>query len=315
MTILTDPQCRALTFIRAANHGNSSPTAEAVLEWVERPDITPGKVTRRTVKAPTSEIDRGGFEPGSGMGKLMAAAAAESMAPTFEIFRKHALNSMSSLSGLASLGSLWQSERVITEREPDETIIEQLLRFQWIRTNATGTGLVLAELGRALLRADADDIDNTEVVVLEGGDPLAWGSLVGTIAGIGECIIVDPYLKVEQFLDIAKFTGTTRVILKRPDRTAHVVAWQVHQALPDANVEIRTANADLLHDRYIVGDTTVYTLGCSLGGVGRKPTTLIELTGSVADFVRETVEDWWSAAEPIGDPPQGSAVDEPGSPE
>lgn len=46
----------------------------------------------------------------------------------------------------------------------------------------------------------------------------------------------------------------------------------------------------------------VYTLGCSLNGVGRKPTTLVPLRGDVADRVRAIVEGWWDSAEPLGDP-------------
>ena len=39
----------------------------------------------------------------------------------------------------------------------------------------------------------------------------------------------------------------------------------------------------VLREVHIVGDTAVYTLSCSLNGLGRKPTTLVPLTGDVAD--------------------------------
>ncbi len=138
--------------------------------------------------------------------------------------------------------------------------------------------------------------------MLDGQDPLAWGSLVGTIAEIGDCLIVDPYLKAEQFLDVAKFTGTTRVILKRPNSDGELVRWQLYQALPGLSVNIRIIDPQHIHDRYIVGETAVYTLGCSLVGVGRKPTTLIPMTGEPADRIRAIVEGWWDMAEPVGEP-------------
>ena len=82
-------------------------------------------------------------------------------------------------SQLGALANLFEGERVIEEREPDETVIEQVQRFRWVRISSTGAGLVLTELGRALLRADKDQSTTSEVTILDGQDPLAWGSLVG----------------------------------------------------------------------------------------------------------------------------------------
>jgi hypothetical protein len=206
-------------------------------------------------------------------------------------------------SQLGALANLFEGERVIEEREPDETVIEQVQRFRWFRISSTGAGLVLTELGRALLRADTDQSTTSEVTILDGQDPLAWGSLVGTIAEIGECLIVDPYLKAEQFLDIAKFTGTTRVILKRPRSESELIRWRMYQAIPEVSVDIRIAEPQHLHDRYIVGENAVYGLGCSLNGVARKPTILVPLTGQVADHIRAIVEEWWDTAEPVGESP------------
>lgn len=306
MTILTDPQRRVLTYVQAANHGSYAPTPREVAEWVERPDIQRGKVTRRTVKTPGIRMPgalSAGLAGGSGLASLSKALEEASRRTTGFV-----LPTMPQTRGLAHL---WEEERVVEEREPDETLIEQVQRFRWIRPSSTGAGLVLTELGRALLRSDADQSAASDVTVLDGQDPLAWGSLVGTIAEIGECVIVDPYLKPEQFLDIAKFTGTTRVILRRPNSERDLVRWRVHQALPEVSVDIRTIDPQHIHDRYIVGETAVYGLGCSLAGVGRKPTTLVPMTGQVADHIRAIVEEWWDAAVPVGEPP--AAEQEPDS--
>jgi hypothetical protein len=305
MTVLNDVQRRVLVFIQAANHGGCSPTPEDVMEWVERPDLKSGKVTKR--RAQTSGL------PGA---NLAASQIAEwinrDMAKSVESIRKQ-MNEVlvPAAMKMASFSNLWPSEWVVEEREPDETVIEQVQRFRWVRASSTGAGLLLTELGRALLRADSDQITAAEITVLGGDDPLAWGSLVGTIAEARACLIVDPYLKLEQLLDIAQFTGTARVLMRRPTKESELVAWRVCLASPDLNVEMRIADRQHLHDRFIVGETAVYTLGCSLNGVGRKPTTLAPLTGDVADQIRVTVEGWWDAAEPIGDPPVAEAEPQP----
>lgn len=302
MEILNEDQRRLLTYIRAANHGGYSPTPDETLEWVLRPDLTPGKVTRRRVPSPGTVAPLstfGNFSESPAMIKLMESATrdlAKSIKPIVDqvLAMQPALN----------IGQLLAAtERVIEEREPDETLVEQAQRFRWIEPSATGAGLMLTGLGRALLRSDADLATASEITMLAGDDPLAWGALVETIADVGRCLIVDRYLKPDQFLEIAKFTGTTRVILGRPGSANGLIPWQMYQALPDVNIDVRVVDPKLLHDRYIVGETAVYQLGCSLNGVGLKPTTLVPLTGPVADFVRDHVDGLWGSAEPVGTPP------------
>lgn len=300
MSIINENQRLVLSFIQAANHGGYSPTPDEVGEWVERPGLKAGKVTRRTVRNPGAATT-GAY---SSAFALFDESASRNLAKTLEDINRNFLRSIGPVaSQLGALSNLWGNERVIEEREPDETVVQQVQRFRWVRASSTGVGLVLTALGLALLRADTDQSAASEVTVLDGEDPLAWGALVGTIAEIGECLIVDPYLKAEQFLDIAKFTGTTRVILRRPAKERELVSWRIHQALPDVSVDIRIVDPQLIHDRYIVGENAVYGLGCSLSGVGRKPTTLVPMTGPVADHIRSIVEGWWEVAEPVGDPP------------
>lgn len=278
VTILNDDQRRVLTFIRAANHGGYSPPPAEVLEWALRPDLKQGKVTRRQVRP---------------WGPLSAQAAHLQMMEALK----------PSISSFVSIARLWDDGEV-EEREPDETLIEQVLRFRWVKRSADGTGLLLTQLGSALLRADADLTTAAEITVLGSDDPLAWGSLVGIIAEAGDCVIVDPYLKLDQLLTLAQFTSTSRVIMRRPNKDSELAAWRVCLASPDLKVEMRMGDPKLLHDRFIVSETAVYTLGCSLNIVGRKPTTLAPLTGEVAEQIRTTVEGWWGAAEPIGEPPE-----------
>jgi hypothetical protein len=297
MTVLNETQRRVLTFIQASNHGGYSPTPDEVIEWAERPGLKPGKVTRRTVQTP------GAVGVGLAASRIMESINLDNMKAMESVRTKMYEAVLPVTAKLADFSNLWSGERVIEEREPDETLIEQVRRFRWVKATSAGSGLQLTELGSALLRADTDLTTAAEVTVLGGDDPLAWGSLVGTIAEAGQCLIVDPYLKLDQLLVLAQFTSTARVLMRRPNKDTELVPWRVCLASPDLNVAMRVADPKLLHDRYIVGDTDVYTLGCSLNGVGRKPTTLVPLSGDVADQVRAIAEGWWDLAEPLGGPP------------
>lgn len=311
MSVLNDGQRRALTFIQGANHGGYSPTSEEVLEWVLRPKIRPGKVTRRRVTAPSLDLERG--FGGAGGIQTLGYDIAKAIAPWSEQFRATSDQIAATLSVIGSAGIRPDllSDHWVEDREPDETILEQMQRFRWIKSSSEGPGVLLTDLGRALLRADAADLSSsTEVTILGGDDPLAWSSVVGTIAEVGECLIVDPYLQIDQLLAIAQHTSATRVLMRRPDKDTKLVPWRICMASPDIQVTMRVASPSLLHDRFIVGETEVWTLGCSLNGVGRKPTTLVPLTGPVADQIRSIAEGWWEASEPIGDPPEPAPTGE-----
>lgn len=121
--------------------------------------------------------------------KKMMESLNQDLAKSMQPFMEH----LRATQPRIDFATLFPAERVIEEREPDETLIEQAQRLRWIEPSATGAGLVLSGLGRALLPNDADLTTASEITVLDGNDPLAWGALVATIADAGACVIVDPY--------------------------------------------------------------------------------------------------------------------------
>lgn len=173
-------------------------------------------------------------------------------------------------------------------------------RLSWLAKDDRG-GLTLTPLSRALLRADVleqMDEDNAQVVVLGGDDPLAYGRLLGHIAEAGDVLVVDSWLKPEQLLDLLTRTDATRFLVCGTRRSEEV-AMQAILALPDwpAGIELRKTAPKTLHDRYLVSDSVVYSLGTSLNSVGQNPTLLIQLPEIAADPVRAAAEAWWAGAD------------------
>src|SRR3954451_2945465 len=118
-TILNDAQRRILTYIQAANHGGYSPTAEDVVEWVERPDLKRGKVTLRRLD-PMGPVSSAVFA-----GRYLESIH-EDLQKSFAPFYEHLQDSASKANVLGSFTN-WMAnhEHSIEEREPDETLIEQ----------------------------------------------------------------------------------------------------------------------------------------------------------------------------------------------
>jgi hypothetical protein len=83
---------------------------------------------------------------------------------------------------------------------PAENIVDCLVRLKWVNKDDHGT-LGLTPLGRALLRNHETAESTTEaydVVVLDSHDELSYPMLIRTLAEVGEALLIDPYLRLEQ---------------------------------------------------------------------------------------------------------------------
>ncbi|MGZ9829488.1 hypothetical protein ACXYTP_21465 [Tsukamurella ocularis] len=294
-SIIGAEQHRAMTFIRTANLGGYLPTEQEVDAWLDQPGRIPGKVTRERVVSPIAAA----LGKPSSVGAFFNAAMGVDYKPMSEIMNqwtpKFAVDS-------PPWWMKFEEPRYIERREPDETVLEQLLRLMWLEE--IDGGLRLSELGQALYRADGERDSGDEVQLIGGSeDPLAWASLVGFLTELGECTIIDPYLKAPQYMPLAQLTEVSRIVIGPKVSKGELAALQVAHAGLDSNVEIRR-HTDGMHDRFIVARDRVYTLGCSLNGVGKNPTTLIRLYGEIADSARRIADAMWEAATPL-DLPKG----------
>ncbi|AUN42564.1 hypothetical protein [Tsukamurella tyrosinosolvens] len=306
--ILNDDQRRVLTFIREVNDGGFSPSGEDVTEWFERPDVLPGKVTVEIVEFPWEQLSKAAMRNNV---KSPFAAFTEQMAGVSKI--AETMNSMTSqfkwLTDPPAMPEIARPDfaralsqpRTRTRREPDETLIEQLTRLRWITTNSTGTGLRLTDLGKALLRSDQQRSSDDNVLVLHDDGPLAWASLLAEIGDAGNCTIVDPYLRAPELARFIEFSSIKRVIVGPNLKEKGLLPLRVllRDLPPDQDVEVRVGSNDHLHDRFIVGERAVYSLGVSGDNIGKKLSTLKEMSAEIADTIREAVEKWWDAATPL----------------
>lgn len=79
----------------------------------------------------------------------------------------------------------------------------------------------------------------------------------------------------------------------------------------DRAIELRVADKGVLHDRLIVGEGFVDTIGTSINTVGRQhPTVLTPLPSPAADTMREQAEKWWADAKSLAKWPPPEAPGE-----
>lgn len=262
MEIFTEAEHRALAFVSAANRGGYRPTTGELHVWLTVPIHRRGQFSQsREQRAKMDEVEL-----------------------WYETNYPEAANRIA---------------------DP-EALTGHLIRLMWLEADERNS-LGLTPLGRALLRTVEADEGNSEVptaVVLGAQNELAYPMLISRLVEAGRGLLIDPYLRLEQLLDVRTHTSIMRVLisgkLKKEDREAMAVLIKSGAAAADGPIELRVADKDVLHDRLIVGEGFVDTIGTSLNTVGRQhPTVLSPLPSAAANTMREQAEKWWADAEPL----------------
>lgn len=329
MQILTPDQYKALSFVAAANRGGNRPNAKQVREWMLAPAplpgkpgplITPGKpaVYRSTWR---ENLFPGLSTPGDSLAELLgsvggvsALSGANSVAKLLKTLGIDNTLSAAKSAALRNFASpvaptnLFRRELVEPEVPPEygppipaESFIDHLVRLEWLDQDERKS-LGVTPLGRALMRSaeyDESDSEALEVEVLNSNDEMAYPSFVRRLAEMGDALLIDPYLRLEQLLVVKAYTTVSRVLIsariKQEERAAMAV---LVSSGGDHEIELRVAGNGVLHDRMIVGRDSVLTIGTSINTIGRQhPTVLTPLPEVAADVFREHAEGWWDEAD------------------
>lgn len=180
----------------------------------------------------------------------------------------------------------------------NETVLQFIRRVRLIDEEAGGVRLT--RLGRIILSGASEQEAAeklAEDVVLAAGDPFATVDLLRAVRRAGSCLLVDPYCREPQLLDIVRYTETTRVLIG-PDAARDDFALILGAVRPPREIELRVTSD--VHDRHVIPEIgPVLTFGASLNRVGRgKPSILVQLTADLSSSVRATYEELWKGADP-----------------
>lgn len=320
--IVNDEQRRALEFIATANRGGYRPTGREINQWRLNPDPLParrGKLLEAAVPAvPERRVPKS--QPLVGSHVLAGLDTLGSSKVLADFLRQETVMGKS-LKTLATSGVFDQVNRLfaaeyrtipgkpgkpaVYAEKPPEKFLAHLRRLGWVERDDRG-GYGVTRLGHALLRAEADvDTEGEEsaVMVLEASDELAYGRVLGVVAECGDAYVLDPYLGADELTFILKYTNACRFLVSKkvgPARLAEL-AFQIELTPLNAGGVRRQLRAGTFHDRWVIGDHTVYGLGSSLNGVGVSMTTLVPMPDTAARVIRDEAENLWSQGEVIAE--------------
>lgn len=312
--IVGSDQLRVLTFVHSCNRSHYDPTITEIGAWLRSPAPRDAVYETRPRAMPRRQEPRAGvlrtqsnlFGGIKAQDILVTAGFTSGVAAAI----KKNWGGITVQPGLFNvLGRAADASRVErVQVKPPETSTEHLLRLGWLRLVAAESDRVrLTPLGLALLRSaelDEEEAEQASVVVLGSNDALAYPSLIGHLAELGEGLLVDPYLRLEQLAQLVTHTRLDRLLVSNKDKSALARAAQIGVYLASSEVprpvEVR-ASPDL-HDRVVVADEgTIHTIGSSLNAIGRGSATVFTpLPAAAADALRDVYEQLWADADLVG---------------
>lgn len=187
-----------------------------------------------------------------------------------------------------------------TETVGGETFTQYGARLGWF---TAGSDVEVTAVGRALLKAlNSPTLGETSAdvfeIVLEADDPFAYPQALSALSVARDALLVEPYFRFQQLHDIAEFDNITRVLIG-PNLNKTDLGLLAHGLAVlerERSVEVRIARA--LHDRYVIPRTegSVLMLGMSLGGIGKKVSTITTIGDLASIALREVHEALWDEA-------------------
>ncbi|MEO5661656.1 MAG: hypothetical protein ABIR39_00095, partial [Nocardioides sp.] len=115
----------------------------------------------------------------------------------------------------------------------------------------------LTVVGRALLKAlNSPVLEETAAdvfeIVLDPDNPFAYAQALGVLSATKHALLVEPYFRLEQLMDVADFENIERVMVGPGlnKRDLDLLATGLAALSEDRSLEVRIAQS--LHDRYLI---------------------------------------------------------------
>jgi hypothetical protein len=197
----------------------------------------------------------------------------------------------------ASIGTMMEAALSGPIVESGETYLDYMKRLRWVKVSQ-GT-VALTPLALAMLRdlnspkVDPEAQSYVEVTV-DPSDKMSFARLLNQFNNLGPGLLVDPYLRLEQFLEVADATPVTRVLTSSRAFGTDPQRRLYQRALSAADGKIQVRHIDKLHDRHYIPETgNIWMLGVSLNGVAKNISVLTQLGHESSNVLRDAYEGYW----------------------
>lgn len=186
-----------------------------------------------------------------------------------------------------------------------QPVVNYLEEMHWIEgEDDNATGVRLSSLGRAVLKAldeEQEEAKPPEMVVLDDRSPLSYARLIREVSRLGECMIADPYFRLESLQDVVAHTTCTRLLTSKQigDKELDGLAIAVRDLSAEGNrmVDARVSSDREFHDRFAIPLAgPVLFVGVSLGGIRKNFSIMGKIDDPIASMIRKKYEAFWASS-------------------
>jgi len=190
-----------------------------------------------------------------------------------------------------------------------QPVVNYLEEMGWIEGgDDNATGVRLSALGRTVLKAldeEQEEAKPPEMVVLDDRSPLSYARLIREVSRLGECMIADPYFRLESLQDVVAHTACTRLLTSKQigDEELDGLAMALKDLSVEANrmVDARVSSDREFHDRFAIPLAgPVLFVGVSFGGIRKNFSIMGKINEPIASMIREKYEAFWASSNHLG---------------
>jgi hypothetical protein len=184
-----------------------------------------------------------------------------------------------------------------------QPVVNYLEEMRWIEgEDDNATGVRLSSLGRAVLKALDEEQEKAkppEMVVLDDRSPLSYARLIREVSRLGECMIADPYFRLESLQDVVAHTACTRLLTSKQIGDEELDGDLSAEA--NRMVDARVSSDREFHDRFAIPLAgPVLFVGVSFGGIRKNFSIMGKINEPIASMIREKYEAFWASSNHLG---------------
>jgi hypothetical protein len=167
---------------------------------------------------------------------------------------------------------------LVAAKRPDREAVFRIMKKGEERVLAAGGSVLVVEPDKAFTALQRLD------------------TILGSLEG--EVLLCDPYVDDKTLVHLTMVPKVSRIrvltvnVSDPPRFRTKLQAYEREYG----NVEIRTDAAATLHDRYLIDDRTMWSLGQSLNGVGKKQTLIVRQGEDLRAAMRGVFKARWNGA-------------------
>jgi hypothetical protein len=189
-----------------------------------------------------------------------------------------------------------------------EPLADHLQRIRWIKRLTVKKGTLsdtdkveLTKLGTAVLKALKQQefvAEPSPVIILKADDFLSYSRVISEISKYDECLLADPWFRVDNLPDLIDYTSCSRILTSENIGKSGKLALAVAlKKITKKKFEIRVSNSKEFHDRFIVPKSgAVIFVGISINSVNRRFSVIGEISEPAAEEIRKAYEKFWADA-------------------